>query len=154
MRVQSAPLPADTSAVVWADIGNQPDRSNQMRTLQTIPALVLLALLLGCASTEDIAYKTTGTAVVTVDGAMKGWLDWKNTHTVPQDQIDAVKSAYAKYYATVQAEKDAVTAFKTNTDTNALNRAISLSAIAGSDLLQVILQFLPPNKAAELKGVR
>lgn len=125
-----------------------------MNTLRNISALVLLAFMLGCASTEDIAYKTTGTAVVTVDGAIKGWLDYKNTHTVPQDQIDSVKNAYAKYYATVQAERDAVTAFKTNTDTNALTRAISLSSVAASDLIGVVMKFLPPVEAAKVKGVK
>ena len=122
--------------------------------MRTIPSIALLAFLLGCASTEDIAYKATGTTVVTVDGAMKGWLDYKNTHTVPQDQIDRVKSAYNKYYATVQAEKDAVIAFKTNTDTNALTRAITLSSTAASDLIGVVMQFLPPVEAAKVKGVK
>lgn len=106
----------------------------------------------GCVTFEDVAFKTVGTQVITADGAIRGWLDYKNTHPVPQAQIDEVKNAYDKYYACTLAEKAAAISFKTNADTNSLNRTITMTAIASSEVLRAVMLFLPPDRAMALKG--
>lgn len=114
-----------------------------------------LSMLTGCkTSPEDVAYKVTGTINITAVGAMEGWLDYKNTHNVPPEQIAKVRAAWDKFTAVNQAARIAVVEFKTNKDTNSLNRAISMVTVSSTEVISLILQFLPPAEAAKLKGVK
>jgi hypothetical protein len=113
-----------------------------------------LALFIGCKNLEDTAYKVTGTTAITADAAMSEWLDYKNTHTVPDTQVQAVKRAWNIYYNASQSEKNAVIAFKTTGSTNALAAAVAAVSASSSDLIGIIVQFLPASNVAKLKGVK
>lgn len=116
--------------------------------------LCLVVTLVACKSLEDTAFKTTGTVAITATAAMSEWLDYKNTSTVPVSQVESVKDAWNKYYALSQVERQAIVAYKTNPGTNTLNLAISITQAASSDLISLIVQFLPTSRAAKLKGVK
>lgn len=110
--------------------------------------------LTGCASTQRNAYRTVGITTVTVDHAMQAWAEFVNAGHADPAQIDAVRSAYAKYFAAMNVAidigKSAATA--PDADTTALATALTLAADAQANLLNLIQQFLPPEKAAALKG--
>ena len=125
-----------------------------MKTLTSFMTIAAIFMLAGCASIEDTAYKATGTVVITANAAMSEWLDYKNTMNPSVDQVLKVKAAWDKYYALVQLEKASVVTYKTNAGTNTLNLAVSMVAAASSELINVVMQFLPPARVAKLKGVK
>lgn len=129
---------------------------NKLLTAIFLAGILIFGTASGCkTSPEDIAYKTVGTINITASSAMEGWLDYKNSRTnVPPAQIAAVKAAWDKFYAANQAAKVAIVAFKTNTDTNALNKSIAVVSAAQAEVIGLVLQFLPASKAAALKGVK
>ena len=122
-----------------------------MKTILLIPLLAFL--LTACTTTEDIAYKATGATVLTVNAAMNEWLDYKNTHPVPQSRVDGVKKAYNTYYDSIQAEKAAVIAFKSG-NTNALASAVEFVQSSQASIINIVIQYLPSASVAKLKGIQ
>lgn len=59
------------------------------------------ALALGTLPTScSTALQTNGAVITTVDGAMTGWAQYTQTHTVPASEILAVSNAYNAWYST------------------------------------------------------
>jgi len=84
-------------------------------------AFASLALLLcSCASTpQKIAYRATGTAIVSVDAAMNLWGAYVAANHPPVNQELAVKNAYEKYQAAMVVVSDAGAAYAATSVTNA-----------------------------------
>lgn len=114
---------------------------------------ILFALVVGCGTR---AYKTTAVVAVTADHAVDGWLDyWVAARRLPGadvarlDQQDAaVEAAYEKYQAAMevvyQTRKAAV-----QPD---LLAALKASSAASQAVINLVFQFLPPDRAAQLKA--
>lgn len=135
-----------------------------MKTIRFPVAMAILLLLastpllyLGCKNLETNTYKATGVVIISVDAAMKAWGDYVRAYqgtvrSVPLDNQRTVKAAYDKYYAAVQLERSAITAYKTGTDTNALIRVLGIVEGASAEVIRLIETFLPPDRLAALKG--
>lgn len=127
-----------------------------MRRLQIFLLLLGLLTFCACKNPELAAYRLTGTVVVTVDKAMDAFADAWVAGLVTPEQKKQVDGAYDRYYAAVQVERAAITAYKANQasgGTNTLNVAVAALTSAEGDVLFLIYQFLPPAKVAQLKGV-
>jgi hypothetical protein len=127
-----------------------------IKSMSVTLALVLLALapgwfITGCKSPEQAALKITAGTVITVESGMKAFLDAQVAGLVTPEQETIVRDSYMKYYTAVQAERDAIIAYKQGTDTNSLALVSSAITAASGDLLQLIFQFLPPDRLAKLK---
>jgi hypothetical protein len=121
---------------------------------QILSLVLALSFLTACNTTqEDIAFKSVGVINLTAVDAMKGWLDYKNTHQVPPEQVEAVKKAWDVFYAAEQEARLAARDYKNGTDTNGLSRAVTLASHASSAVIEVVLKMLPPAEAAKLKGL-
>lgn len=72
-------------------------------------AVVLSAAVLSfaCASVQSSAYKSLGTVVITVDGAMKAYGDLVKAGQVPADKQRKVAAVYEQYQAAVKKVADA-----------------------------------------------
>lgn len=102
----------------------------------------------GCGSTpEATATHLAGTTVATVDSAMQAWGDWVRAGNATQAQMDAVKAAYAKYYAAATASDKALEAYvaakasNPNADRSTYTAAIAAAQSAQSELLNLITVF-------------
>lgn len=128
-----------------------------MKRLQIFLILIGFLHLSACKNPELAAYRLTGTVVVTVNDAMNAFADaWVAGLVTPQQKVQ-VDQAYDRYYAAVQIERAAITAYKSNQvggGTNTLNVAVAALTSAEGDVLFLIYQFLPPAKVAQLKGVK
>lgn len=103
--------------------------------------LLGLVLVFGCKTYQEetpFQVAPAGKAISAKD-AMRAWIDYKHT-TIAQNA--KVKDAWDRYCAAIQAEK---------TSTN-INRAISLTAITESKVIQVIVQSLPPAQVMALQN--
>lgn len=123
--------------------------------------LVLLAVAPGCKTPPDrVAVTSAETVVITVDAAMQAWREQVVAGKATQTQVEAVRSAYNKYYAASLVERDALRVYATaNTNsvpltfTTGLQTAVGAALSAKTDLLNLVTQFLPANKVAALKGL-
>ena len=113
-----------------------------MKSLLKAPALclhffVLAAVfaILGCAS----ALKVNGVVVTSVDGAMKGWAAWTQTHAVPDTQIIAVSNAYVSYYNSELVLSNTFVVAVTQTN-NSLLQTVTASATASAQNLLALIQ--------------
>jgi hypothetical protein len=103
-------------------------------------AALLFANATGCTSTpQTVAYRTAGTAVVSVDTAMTLWGQYVATYHPNANQEATVKAAYDKYQAAMVAVCDAGAIYAASGSTNApagaaLNQAIANS---GQDLIDL-----------------
>jgi hypothetical protein len=132
--------------------------------LNWIPALVPIGFLwililgnavyqTGCKTPEMTAYKTIGTQIISVEAGKKAVAEAYVAGQVSEKNFQTIRAACDRYDASVKVEQSAVIAYKTGTDTNSLNRAMIAVSAASADALSLMLRFLPPDKAAKLKGL-
>lgn len=102
----------------------------------------------GCSTTpQQVAYRTTGTTIVSVDAAMKEWGAYVATAHPPASQEAAVKNAYEKYQAAMATACDAGAIYASTSSTNApaasaaLNQAIANAGQELADLERLITSF-------------
>ncbi len=128
--------------------------------LATLVALVLVCSALcitgvGCQAPADrIAVNAAGSIVITVDAGMKAWASYVNSGKATQKQVDTVKDFYQKYYTATILERDAIVAFeqsKTEANKSAWQNAASIAQASFGNLINVIMQYLPADKATALK---
>lgn len=79
-----------------------------------IPIVTLMALLVSCASTETVAYKTLATTVVSVDAAMNGWGEYVRAGKASDDEQALIRDLYTKYQSSLKSAKAAVDAYYAN----------------------------------------
>lgn len=112
-------------------------------------------MFVGCQAPADrIAVNAAGTVVITVDAAMKAWKAQVVAGKATQAQVDTVKDAYQKYYLATMLERDALIAYeqsKSETAQSNWQKATSIAQASFGNLVNLITQFLPADKAAALK---
>jgi len=111
--------------------------------------IALVASVTGCKTANTAAYKVTGTAVVTVDTAMKAWGDYVRDNHPSVEQEQRVKDAYEKYQAAALAVTTAGAAHArvlaaqgdATGPLTTLNAAIAIASASLSDLIAAIQRF-------------
>jgi hypothetical protein len=122
--------------------------------------IVGMALVVACktASPEVVAYRTIGSATVTVDVAMSGWGEWVKAHRgtatpVPAAQERQVKAAFETYQQALDVLHAAVVVYKTakekgfTADPAAMNHAVDVVNQAIQSLVAMIDGFKKPSNA-------
>ena len=104
---------------------------------------LFLFLLVGCHSAQDITYKTSKSAQITADGALKVWNDYLKDHTnVTVETEIKVKAAYDKYRkAQIALLNVAVASYNTNsvsTNSPSLDIAIATTSTALNELIELL----------------
>lgn len=101
----------------------------------------------GCSTTpQQATYRAAGTAIVSVDTAMKLWGAYVAAQHPPASQEMAIKSAYEKYQASMAVVCDAGAVYSSTGGTNAaavgaLNQAVHDSGQELVDLENLITSF-------------
>src|SRR6266481_4970936 len=98
-------------------------------------SFLLCAVLMGCKTPEDTAFKVTGVTVITAQAAYSAYLDWALAAKAPDEQQAKVQKAYDAFYAAVMIEKKAIIAYKDGSNTNGLAVAIAAVTASSSDLI-------------------
>lgn len=114
--------------------------------------LVFCLFTAGCVT----AYKTTGAIVVTADHATDAWLDyWVWAKAQPgadlaklNQQDASVQRAYEQY----QAAMEVVYRIHQSASQPDLTAALNASTQAAQAVVNLVLQFLPANRAAQLQA--
>lgn len=75
--------------------------------------ITITLLLCGCASLETTAYRTIGSAAVTVDTAMTGWGEVVRAGKATEAQQAKVRAAYNRYQQAMQVTHKLVDAYRT-----------------------------------------
>lgn len=135
---------------------------NKLRTALPFVALVaLVAFLFGQGCGTATIYKTTGVVTVTGDRAADAWADyvvWQKRqpdYDAPKlaSQEAQARVAYTRWQASLETVYAARTAYKLGLETNgdALNAALTAAQAASDQLINLVLTFLPADRAAQLK---
>ena len=101
------------------------------KPVAALAILLACCLLAGCVSPETAAYRTLGTTVTIVDGAMNGWGDWVRAGRPSASEQEAVRHAYERYQAAMRIARNAVVAAKTAPD-GSTARETALRAVEAS----------------------
>lgn len=135
------------------DVGAKPATPGSLRGLATaaVLALGLAGVLIGCISTPaTVAYQTEATTVTSADAAMNAWGAYVAQFHPPASQEAAVKAAYLKYQAAIEAVIDASQVYVTLTASGSTNTVAAQNNVAAvtqlasqafANLLNVIKQF-------------
>lgn len=107
---------------------------------------------IGCKSTEDTAFKVTGTTVVSLNAAMLAYRDACRAGLIASNEQDHVRDYYNRYHAALLIESNAIVTLKTTGDTNALYQSVRVVTGASADVIGLVEQFLPPDRLLKLKG--
>jgi flavin-binding protein dodecin len=115
--------------------------------MKKLYSLILVLVLVGCSTTswQDAAGKVLATTALTVDATMKGWAYHVVNDSVPQNQQDSVKIAYAKYQLAMEAAKSAYVSAVTVKDSSVFEQAKQALLASSSALTQLIKSFNPTN---------
>jgi hypothetical protein len=89
----------------------------------------------------NTALKTNGVVVTTVDGSMKGWAIWTQTHSVPDAQIIAVSNAYNAYYQSELVLSNSFVVAVTQTNNSLLQTVTASARASEQNLINLIQQF-------------
>lgn len=123
-----------------------------MKCIRIMILLAYLALVQGCTSTTpgNVAYKTEGVIIPTVDASMKAWSDYVRGGMATQQQVDLVKAAYGKYYAAQQVAHAGVALAVSSATTNSasVNLAAMTAAVddAKNGLVTLVADFIGGKK--------
>src|SRR5687767_6781971 len=82
--------------------------------MKRIPILFALAVMLAlsaCANLERNAYRTIGTIITTVNGAMDGWRDYVHAGKATPVEQAKVKEIYHRYLGALGVAEAAVDAY-------------------------------------------
>lgn len=117
-------------------------------TLLVAPISVSTSLLTGCASNQTV-YRTSGTAKVTADAAMRSWGKYVSQFRPPVSQEQKVKAAFDKYQAAQLLLLDSAIAYRqaeaSGGDKSSaqakLDAAVAGASAALTDLLGLMQQF-------------
>lgn len=126
-----------------------------MRNLTFLVTMLGLGFCIasGCASSNRIAYQTTGITMTTVTTGMKMWGDYVRTDGhVPIVRQRQVKAAYEKYAASIGVARDGVVAYSQSNNANQLDRVVLAVSTSASDLLGLLQLWLPADQALKLKA--
>ena len=98
----------------------------------------------GCKSQSptQIATKTSGAIVISVDTGMKAWATYVGTGHATQSQVDKVKQAYNAYYVAMLADEAALERAVTTTNIVDLTAVNSSTSTAENALLDLLNQYL------------
>lgn len=128
---------------------------NIRRLLNTLLVTLLLSASVcfvgvtfnGCGTPVQTAYKTEGTIVVTVDGAMSAWQDYVVAGHATRAQDEAVRSAYGKYQAAMTLALNA-TAAASGTGTNPADMQTKIKNVSAfaADFVALVSKFIPLKK--------
>lgn len=99
---------------------------------------ISLSLCISCTSLENVAYKTTGSVVVSVDGAMRVWGDYVRSGSATVNDQLRVRDVYEKYQSAIKVERSILVAYKTTPDDTALNAAMSALSNASGELVTLV----------------
>ncbi len=118
---------------------------NQLK--QTIPLLVVLALLAGCATLFSGVVTTTSV----VDTAMKAWAEVSaNGKSTPA--LDAkVTNAHNQYRKAAGIAQEALVAYKQSGDQADYLKAFNVVKATAADLIAMIVPLINPDKANKLQ---
>ena len=126
-----------------------------IRSYASIPIAICLWVCIGFGIAGcQTSIKSTRIAVITIDAAMQAWAEYANAGLATPEQIAKVHIAYGRYYAAIESARTATLAYKASGNTNSLQRALSAVASAEPQVVQLIIQFLPPEKAVKLQGLK
>jgi len=113
-----------------------------------IALLTLVFLVAGCGSVspQKATFRATGTTVIAVETAMKGWFVYvKAGKATPSDEAH-VRDAYSKYQTSMHAVIDLAKTATTITNQTSLDLVITSAAAAQAHLIEAITQFIPPKE--------
>lgn len=124
-----------------------------MKALITLMVCVV-TVLCGCTTSS---YKAAGVVVVTVDRASDGWLDYyarakrlADTDLVKLEKQDQqVWAAYVKY----QAAMETIYHARLVGTAKDINEAGLAAAKISTEIVNLVMQFLPTNEANKLKSL-
>src|SRR6185436_177110 len=112
-----------------------------------LPFVLLLALLVGCATSwQNAAGKTLVTTSQTVDAAMKGWAMYVVISNPPVEQQSRVKMAYQQYQLAMDGALKAYNAAVTLQDQSVYVRASAALQASSRNILALIATFNPKQK--------
>jgi hypothetical protein len=122
---------------------------NTTRKQVAVLLVVVSLAAAGCASLERNAYRTIGSAIVTVDLAMQSWGEYVRTKSaagtpVPAEQETRVREAYLQYQESMRVARGVVSTYQVATDAgiradrDALIEAIESVEIAADSLSKLI----------------
>lgn len=122
------------------------DRALDARTSKALALTAALAigcgaLLLGggCKSPEQAAYRTTGSVVLAVDGAMRAWGDYVRAGLAKPDEEARVLAAYVRYQVGMRVARQVLIEFgQHKADRQALDAAFAVVYSTEGDLIQLI----------------
>jgi hypothetical protein len=107
-----------------------------------------VALLAGCGTTPgNVAYRSEGTTILTVDAGMRAWADYVAQEKASPGELDAVRNAYERYYAaqmTVKAALELYLATANPDNADALSKLTAAAAEQSTALINLIRQFTKP----------
>lgn len=124
----------------------------------TLVAIALAALVMGCATFQQNAGKTLATIATTVDAAMTGWATYVTVSgTVTPAQQAQVKSAYEKYQACMATALAAYNGLSSSAGQPSWTQALTTLQAAQGTLTQLLNAFMPvkttaPGVTAATKG--
>lgn len=107
-----------------------------------IAAIALMALLIGCATTQDNAGKLLASSAVTVDGAMKGWAAWVAQGQATDDQQAKVRTAYAQYQASMSVAQAAFNTLVATGDASGWQKASTVLTTNQQALMALTQMFV------------
>lgn len=111
-------------------------------TLPLILWLLVLSFNSGCktpVTAEQAAYRTLGTVVVSVDGAMKAWGSYVETGQATVADEAAVKKAFDKYRNAMRVARNIVESIGSQPEGQAMvQTAIAAVSAASGELVQLI----------------
>jgi hypothetical protein len=120
-------------------------KNNRRLDLVALPLLLLAFFVASCKTTtpEQVAYRTIGTIVHSVDGAMKGWGDWvRNGHASAAQQVQ-VQTSYERYQAVMRVARSVMGTVTTRPESQAyIESAVEAAQNAADELLAVISKFV------------
>jgi len=101
----------------------------------------------GCGSTpKQTIYRTTGTTIVTVESAMKGWNDYCATGQQTVGEELRVKGAYEKYQLIMRVSRTLLASPETPENVSNLEKALLALETARADLLKLIFDLTNKKK--------